>query len=83
MGQARDCASLVSCGGYQVPEKYLQVLEELQEKIKQPVLKKFIEQNREIIASTAAEQALAADGAIACFGSSLIPSSGPGIARRR
>jgi hypothetical protein len=69
--------------GYQVPEKYLQVLEELQEKIKQPVLKKFIEQNREIIASTAAEQALAADGAIACFGSSLIPSSGPGIARRR
>jgi len=29
-----------------------------------------------------AEQALAADGAIACFGSNLISFSGPGIARR-
>jgi hypothetical protein len=47
--------------GHQVPEKYLQVLEALQEKVKQPVLKQFIEQNREIIASTAAEQALGAD----------------------
>jgi len=69
--------------GYQVPEKYLQILEELQEKVKQPVLKKFIEQNRITIAATAAEQALATDGAIACFGSSHIPSSEPGIARRR
>ena len=47
--------------GYQVPAKYLQVLEELQEKVKQPVLKKFIEQNRKTIAATAAEQALGAD----------------------
>lgn|GEM_PF-2473625 len=46
--------------GHQVPEKYLQVLEALQEKVKQPVLKQFIEENREIVASTAAE-ALGAD----------------------
>jgi hypothetical protein len=52
---------------HQVPEKYLQVLEEFQEKVKQPVLKQFIEENREIVASTAAEQALAADAAIASF----------------
>ena len=50
--------------GHQVPEKYLQVLEEFQEKVKQPVLKQFIEQNRKIVASTSAEQALAADSPV-------------------
>ena len=39
--------------GHQVPEKYLQVLEEFQEKVRQPVLKQFIEENR-AVASTAA-----------------------------
>ena len=45
--------------GHQVPEKYLQVLEELQEKVKQPVLKTFIEQNR--VMASSAEEALAAE----------------------
>jgi len=39
--------------GHQVPEKYLHVLEEFQEKVRQPVLKQFIEENR-AVASTAA-----------------------------
>jgi hypothetical protein len=47
--------------GHQVPQKYLQVLEELQEKVKQPVLNMFIEQNRETLAASAAKQALAAE----------------------
>ncbi len=42
----------------EAPEKYLQVLEEFQEKVRQPVLKQFIEENREIVASTAAERTL-------------------------
>ena len=46
-------------GGHQVPEKYLQVLEELQEKVKQPVLQTFIEQNRAI--ASRAEETLAAE----------------------